>query len=123
MTASGKVARDAARDPAGLCRASIHGMVNEMKSRGIHRPCEVGLHAVNDGDIDPDHDKRSSGTFRDDLSGQVLRDDLAREARQTELQYFCDKGVWIKRRKGEALQKQGQAQSQCAGSMPTRGVT
>ena len=107
VTASGRVASDAARYPAELCRAIIHGMVNDMESRGIHRPGEVGLHAVNDEDVDPDHDERFSGTYRDDLSGQVLRDDLVREARQKELEYFCDKGVWVKRPKDEPRRKTG----------------
>ena len=107
VQASGRVASDAARYPAGLCRAIIHGMVGEMKSRGIHRPGEVGLHAVNDEDVDPDHDKRFSGTYRDDLSGPVLRDDLVHAARQKELKYFCDKGVWLTRPKGEARRKTG----------------
>ena len=107
VTASGKVAKDAARYPDGLCRAIIRGMINEMKARGIHRPGEVGLHAVNDEDIDPDHDPRFSGSYRDDLSGQILRDDLVREARQKELAYFCEKGVWVKRPKDEARRRTG----------------
>jgi len=82
-------------------------MINEMKARGIHRPGEVGLHAVNDEDADPDHDPRFSGAFRDDLSGQILRDDLVREARQKELAYFCEKGVWVKRPKDEARRRTG----------------
>ena len=107
VTASGRVAQDAARYPAGLCRAIIHGMVNEMKNRGIHRPGEVGLHAVNDEDVDPDHDERFSGAYRDDMSGQLLRDDLVHEARQKELKYFCEKGVWVKRPKDEARRRTG----------------
>ena len=67
----------------------------------------MGLHAVNDEDVDPDHDERFSGTYRDDLSGQVLRDDLVREARQKEFKYCCDKGVWVKRPKDEARRKTG----------------
>ena len=93
--------------PAELCRAIVRGMVAEMKDRGIHRAGEVGLHAVTDEDGDPDHDERFSGAYRDDISGQILRDDLVREARQKELRYFCEKGVWVKRPKDEARRKTG----------------
>ena len=124
VTANGKIGRDAARYPAELCRAIIRGMVDEMKCRGIHRPGEVGLHAVNDEDIGPDHDPRFTGTYRDDLSGQILRDDLVHEARQKELAHFCEKGVWVKRPKDEARRKTlGKAQSQCDGSTSTRAMT
>ena len=43
-----------------------------------------------------------SGTHRDDISNQVLKDALVEEARQVELRYFCQKGVWTKRPKAEA---------------------
>jgi len=122
-TANGKVGKDAAVYPAELCRAIVRGMVAEMKDRGIHRAGEVGLHAVTDEDGDPDHDDRFSGTYRDDISGQILRDDLVREARQKELRYFCEKGVWVKRPKDEARRKTGRAKSQCAGSTSTKVTT
>ena len=41
-----------------------------------------------------------SGRFRDDLTGQVLRDSLVIAARAKELSFFCSKGVWIKGPKG-----------------------
>ena len=50
MQASGRVAKDAARYSDGLCRAMVRGMVDEMRSRGIWRPGEEGMHAVNDED-------------------------------------------------------------------------
>ncbi len=37
-----------------------------------------------------------SGRFRDDLTGQVLRDDLVKAARAAELAYFHSKSVWVK---------------------------
>ena len=48
-----------------------------------------------------------SGNYRDDINGQLLRDDLVREARAKELSYFCDKGVWVRRPAGEARQRTG----------------
>ena len=34
-----------------------------------------------------------SGKYKDDLTGQVLRDDLVKEARAVELAFFTSKGV------------------------------
>ncbi len=107
VTASGRVAKDAARYTDALCKAIVHGMVDEMQWRGIWRRGEVGLHAVTDEDSAAQMAEGCSGRFRDDITGQLLRDDLVREARAKELQYFCDKGVWVKRPKSEARQKTG----------------
>ena len=41
-------------------------------------------------------DQGYSGRYRDDLTGQVLRDDLVRQARKKELEYFANKHVWVK---------------------------
>ena len=41
----------------------------------------------------PELDERYTGKCRDDISVLVLRNDLAGEAGQTELTYFCDTGV------------------------------
>ena len=82
-------------------------MIDEMKTCGIHRVGEAGLHAVCDEEVAPEMDERYTGKSRDDISGHVLRDDLVDEARQKELRYFCDKGVWINRPKNEARQRTG----------------
>ena len=34
--------------------------------------------------------------YKDDLTGQPLRDDLVKIARAKELEFFCSKGVWLK---------------------------
>ena len=107
--ASGHVAADAAIYPKALCNAIIRGMMDEMQSRGIWRPGEIGMHAVSDEAQHASQDNRCSGAYRDDISGQLLRDDLVREARAKELQYFADKGVWVKRPKHEARQRTGKA--------------
>ena len=102
---SGRTARDAARYSKSLCRAIINGMIDEMHVRGIWRRGEVGLHAVTDEDgVLPEG---CSGKYRDDTTGQPLRDDLVAEARAKELRYFCDKGVWAKRPKHEARARTG----------------
>ena len=107
----GKIARDAARYSRGLCKAIIRGMVSQMRELGIWRPGEIGLNAVTD-DVDDEKQLRGpeqgfSGRFRDDISGQVLRDDLVQEARAKELKHFIDKGVWIKCPKNQAKQRTG----------------
>ena len=108
VQASGRVAKDAARYSDGLCRAMIRGMMDEMQAQGIWRPGEVGLHAVTDEDeAKTAASTGCSGKYRDDISGQLLRDNLVQEARNKELRYFCDKGVWVKRPAGEARQRTG----------------
>ncbi len=106
--ASGRVAKDAARYSDGLCRAMIRGMVDEMRSRGIWHPGEEGMHAVSDEDgADAPSPVGRNGKYRDDMSGQLLRDSLVHEARAKERKYFVDKGVWTNRPKNEARQKTG----------------
>ena len=86
---SGRVASDAARYPPQLCKAIIKGIQQEFIHRGIMRPDEVGLHAVADeeprGDCLKTSDRGFSGKYRDDISNQLLRDDLVIEARRKEL--------------------------------------
>ena len=52
-------------------------------------------------------DPRYSGRFRDDVIGQLLRDDLVREARLQELRYFAEKGVRAKVPIAEARRRTG----------------
>ena len=110
---SGKVARDAARYPPGLVKAILKGISHELHVRGVMKRGEVGLHAVNDEDLQVNHlrgpEQGYSGKFVDDMTKQVLRDDLVREARAKELTYFNDKGVWRKRPRQEAYQRTGRA--------------
>ena len=37
-----------------------------------------------------------SGLYRDDLTGQVLKDSLVIQARRVEIAFFHSKGVWTK---------------------------
>ena len=108
---SGRTARDAAKYTKDLCKAIIKGMVAEMRSRGIVRDGEVGMHAVCDEACEENPangpEQGYSGKYRDDITGQVLKDSLVQEARQKELKYFHDKGVWVKRPKSEARKRTG----------------
>ncbi len=111
MTCTGRIAKDAAKYPDGLCRAIIKGMIDALYSKGILRRGEQGLHAVSDederGEVARELQKGCSGVYRDDVTGQLLRDDLVMEARRKELEYFYQKGVWVKRPKTEARAKTG----------------
>ena len=82
------------------------GRVEERRCRGIGRPDEEGMHAVTDED-GAQAMIGCSGKYRDDISGQLLRDGLVHEARAKELKYFTDKNVWTKRSRNEARQKTG----------------
>ena len=106
--ASGRVAREAAVYPPELCKAMIRGIMSELKARGIVKDGEIGLHAVCDEDKPfNDPDSGYSGKYRDDMSGQVLKDCLVQEARLKELQYFNAKGVWRKCNFAEAFANSG----------------
>ena len=89
----------------------IKGMIAEMHYLGIARPGEIGLNAVTD-DAEEQRQLRGpeqgySGAYRDDITGAILKDDLVKEARNKELKYFHDKGVWSKRPKEEARRRTG----------------
>ncbi len=87
-------------------KAIIHGMTKQLQHEGMVHSGAVGLHAVDDSqqleDMARSPERGYSGKFRDDISGQVLRDDLVMEARRRELDYFTTKGVWIKKPRQEA---------------------
>jgi len=71
----------------------------------------VGLVAAEDPAmaVDTVDETQCSGKFRDESSGQVLRDDLVQAARHQELKYFADKGVWKKVPVAEARRRNGKA--------------
>ena len=99
--ASGRAARDAARYPPELVSAIIRGIKSQLRDAGYFKQGEVGLHALDD-DRAAEASLKSvamgySGKFRDDITGQPLRNDLVMEARATELRYFNEKGVWRKK--------------------------
>ena len=100
-TASGKIARDAARYPPELCKAILRGFVDELQDLGMLTQQCYGLQAaIDEESVGPAisiGDKRFSGKYKDDLTKQVLRDDLVEAARALELTYFEQKGVWRKR--------------------------
>ena len=48
-----------------------------------------------------------SGAYRDDLTNQVLKDELVKAARATELAFFHSKKVWVKIPKSQVRAKGG----------------
>ena len=110
VTASGYVARDAAVYPDGLCRAIVKGISMELEDRGIIRAGEVGMHAVTDEAKSSDVKNASTGytgKYKDDISGQLLKDSLVLAARRVELEYFNAKGVWTKVPRQQAFARTG----------------
>ncbi len=97
---SGGRAKDAAKYPPGLCRAILRGVRDQLREDGLLKDGCYGLQAPDD-DQDVERNLRGpsqgySGKYRDDLTGQILKDALVLEARAAELAYFHSKGVWLK---------------------------
>ncbi len=110
---SGIHAQRAAVYPPGLCRALIKGIMNQLKSDNFLIEGCYGIQVPTD-DAEVLQEMYGpaqgySGRFRDDLTGQVLKDELVRAARAKELQYFNDKGVWKKVSKAVAAAKTGKS--------------
>ena len=107
----GRIAKDAARYPGGLCRAVLDGLRKQLRADGkLYDGChgvqapdeEILLKAALYGP-----EQGYSGKYKDSVTGQVLRDDLVVAARQSELKYFHDKSVWLKVPRGRAKQMTG----------------
>ena len=78
----------------------LRGVRNQFKADDLMKSGCFGIQ-VPDDDAAAERSIRGpaqgfSGNFRDDLTGQVLRDADVRTARAKELEYFCTKGVWKK---------------------------
>ncbi len=108
---SGRHAKQAAIYPKSLCRAIIKGVRDQLRRDGQIKDGCFGVQAP-DEDAEVERNLRGpaqgySGRFRDDLTGQVLKDELVREARAKELEYFHSKSVWIKVSKQSVRQRGG----------------
>ena len=96
---SGQTAKGAATYSRELCKAILRGMRRQLKALNMIQTDCYGLqHSGFEelemvGVVDK---QKCSGQFRDDISGQLLQDDLVLEARQRELEYFKQKSVWEK---------------------------
>ncbi len=106
---SGRHAREAAKYPRALCRAILKGIRDQLRADDLLKNGCYGIQAPDD-EAEIEKNLRGpaqgySGAYKDDLTGQVLRDDLVRAARAQELAYFYAKKVWIKIPKSQARRK------------------
>ena len=96
MTVEGKLAKDAAIYPRELCRAVLRGTAAQLREDRRILPGCFGIQA----EEEEDHvvanvygpKQGYSGRFKDDLTGQTLKDEWVMAARMKELEYFNKKG-------------------------------
>jgi hypothetical protein len=82
------VPRSAARPHrTASCRQAPHGRVHGLQAADEDNAVAEHVYGPAQG---------YSGKYKDDLTGQALRDDLVKLARAKELEFFCSKGVWLK---------------------------
>ena len=78
--------------PKDLCKAVLKGMTKQMRMDHKLKPGCFGIQAVDEedhvNDVIHSPENGFSDRYKDDISGQVLRDDLVKKARQDELQYL-----------------------------------
>ena len=83
-----------------MCRTIIKGATDQLSRDGLLKDGWFGVQAADDDSEVASHIQSPrrgfSGKFRDDLTGQVLKDDLVMKRRKTELDFFFSKGVWLK---------------------------
>ena len=110
---SGKDALDAAKYPKDLCRAVLRGVRNQLRRDGVLKEGCFGVKAPDDEEEIAKQvrgpSQGYSGAYRDDLTGQVLNDEMVKAARATELAFFNTKGVWRKVSKLTARAATGRA--------------
>ena len=97
---SGRHALEAAKYPRGLCKAILRGVRDQLRDDRLLKDGCYGIQVPDEDDQVQDNlrgpKQGYSGRFKDDLTGQVLKDSLVKEARAAELAYFHTKGVWLK---------------------------
>ena len=91
---SGRTAKGAAKYSRELCKAILGGMRRQLKALNmVSNDCYGMQHSGFEEDevlaIDVADKSKFSGRFRDDITGQLLQDDLVLEARKKELAYFA----------------------------------
>ena len=97
---TGQHARDAQVYPKGLCRAILKGVTAQLRQDNLLKPGCYGMQvADDDAEVLKNMygpEQGFSGAYKDDLTGQILKDELVKQARAVELTYFNSKGVWRK---------------------------
>ena len=103
-----------------LCRAVLRGISAQLRhDRKLVNGCYgIQVEAAGLDPVAADEEEEAakqlfgpaqgySGKYKDDLTGQPLRDDLVKAARAKELEFFRSKGVWTKVPRQTAYQKTG----------------
>ncbi len=102
-----------AKYPRGLCRAVLKGISKQLREDKKLKPGCYGFQAVDEedefGEALYTPANGYPGKYRDDLTGQVLEDQLVRAARLQELAFFHSKGVWLKVPRQRAREVTGRA--------------
>ena len=111
---SGIHAKDAARYPRGLCQAILRGVTQQLRADELLKDGCYGVQVADD-EAEIQRNTHSpelgySGKYRDDLTGQLLKDELVKQARATELLYFHSKGVWVNVPRAKARTDTGRPQ-------------
>ena len=108
ITCQGQTAKDMAIYPKALCRAVLRVAAAQLRMDRRLKPGCFGIQAIDDDEEihELTHTPKDgySGKYRDDLTGQVLKDSLVKEARAKELGFFHSKGVWLKVPRQKAMQ-------------------
>ena len=108
---SGKIARDAAIYPRGLCKAVLSGISAQLRADDRLKPGCFGIQAVDEeAEVLKNMyglEQGYSGRYRDDISGQILKDEWVTAAKLKELEFFHSKGVWIKTPRAQARHRTG----------------
>ena len=87
----------------------LRGLTNQLRVDGRLQPGCYGIQSQDDDCIREIYGPAQgySGKYKDDLTGQVLKDSLVMEARKKELDFFKSKGVWLKVPRQQAFQRTG----------------
>ena len=87
----------------------LHGLTAQLRADGRMQPGCYGIQAVEEDCVREIYGPAQgySGRFKDDLTGQVLKDSLVLAARKKELEFFHSRGVWEKVPRLRAFQRTG----------------
>ena len=96
-TCGGGISKGMAKYPRELCRAVLKGIAAQLRVDGRLQSGCYGVQVACDDVHVEEHlygpEQGYSGSFKDDLTGQVLKDEFVRAARAVELAFFTSKGV------------------------------
>ena len=81
---SGRIASEAQVYPKGLCRAVLKGVTDQLRADGLLKQGCYGIQVADD-DLEVlksfyGPEQGYSGKYKDDLTGQLLKDELALKA-------------------------------------------